>query len=266
MNNEALLHFHFFEFCFLMGLDPFVCCSKMWMNPQVTHCRPTIRSGCWHVRTLHYVDSKDGHRTRRSASSKPSLALNTQATSSDSIVDFVCSSRTSAPQFIQGSSFEFAVCYKREDCCSLSGARGLTDSSGLLRLRPSLNFIAQAQVPPWCSSEEEKVCSRQGAHPLIMSQRPKASGKSWMTVGNESRWNVKFGLCRIFFIKTYHGYHSVHGWKHIETLKHNFITVKQRFPNFFLIQILLTTNIGMRYCLRLIWVNIQSFKFCIYFN
>ncbi|KAI2657050.1 Beta-1,4-galactosyltransferase 1 [Labeo rohita] len=79
-----------------------------------------------------------------------------QATSSDSIVDFVCSSRTSAPQFIQGSSFEFAVCYKREDCCSLSGARGLTDSSGLLRLRPSLNFIAQAQVPPWCSSEEEK--------------------------------------------------------------------------------------------------------------
>lgn len=101
------------------------------MNPPVTHCRPTIRSGCWHVRTLLYVNSKDDRRTGRSGSSKPSLALNAQATSSESIVDVVCSTRTSAPQFFQGSSFEFAVCYKREDCYSLLGARGLTDSSGL---------------------------------------------------------------------------------------------------------------------------------------
>lgn len=128
MNNESLLHFQFFVFWFLKGLNLvfffFFKLPKMWMNPPVTHCRPTIRSGCWHVRTLLYVNSKDGRRTGRSGSSKPSLALNAQATSSESIMDVVCSTRTSAPQFFQGSSFEFAVCYKREDCYSV-GCKGV---------------------------------------------------------------------------------------------------------------------------------------------
>ncbi len=87
---------------------------------------------------LCFVNSKDGRRTGRSGFSKPRLALNAQATSSELIMDVVCSTRTSAPQFFQDSSFEFALCYKWEDCYFQSGARGLTDSSEFLRLRRHL--------------------------------------------------------------------------------------------------------------------------------